>query len=282
MPADTSTGRSPIRSILTTTSRWPGWTTRSRTCRSNSGVTRESSANCSAPPRRATNRWPANCSANWTICATISTARSTPPATRCAASRVLPLSARAPTSGASSRLAWHCWPLRRCLALLSPPSSPLGLVRPVRRLLLGTAAVEHGALDTVVPVTSRDEIGSLTQSFNSMVGELRVKARIRDTFGKYVDPRIVAGLLDRPELTEAKGSRREMTIFFCDMKGFTALSEGMTPAALVNVLNRYITVMSEPVRRNNGIIDKYIGDGTMAFWGPPFTGTDDHSGPACL
>ena len=158
----------------------------------------------------------------------------------------------------------------------------LGLVRPVRRLLLGTAAVEHGALDTVVPVTSRDEIGSLTQSFNSMVGELRVKARIRDTFGKYIDPRIVAGLLDRPELTEAKGSRREMTILFCDMTGFTALSEGMTPAALVNVLNRYITVMSEPVRRNNGIIDKYIGDGIMAFWGPPFTGTDDHSGPACL
>jgi len=152
----------------------------------------------------------------------------------------------------------------------------------VRRLLLGTAAVEHGALDTVVPVTSRDEIGSLTQSFNSMVGGLRVKARIRDTFGKYVDPRIVAGLLDRPELTEAKGSRREMTILFCDMKGFTVLSEGMTPAALVNVLNRYITVMSEPVRRNNGIIDKYIGDEIMAFWGPPFTGTDDHSGPACL
>src|SRR5215472_5412327 len=158
----------------------------------------------------------------------------------------------------------------------------LGLVRPVRRLLLGTAAVEHGALDTVVPVTSRDEIGSLTRSFNSMVGELRVKARIRDTFGKYVDPRIVAGLLDRPELTEARGSRREMTILFCDMKDFTALSEGMTPAALVNVLNRYITVMSEAVRRNNGIIDKYIGDGIMAFWGPPFTGTDDHSGLACL
>jgi class 3 adenylate cyclase len=158
----------------------------------------------------------------------------------------------------------------------------LGLVRPVRRLLLGTAAVEHGALDTVVPVTSRDEIGSLTQSFNSMVGELRVKARIRDTFGKYVDPRIVAGLLDRPELTDAKGSRREMTVLFCDMKEFTTLSEGMTPAALVNVLNRYITVMSEPVRRNNGIIDKYIGDGIMAFWGPPFTGTDDHSGLACL
>ena len=168
------------------------------------------------------------------------------------------------------------------LGIMVAAAVTLGLVRPVRRLLLGTAAVESGALDTVIPITSRDEIGRLTQSFNSMVGELRVKARIRDTFGKYVDPRIVAGLIDRPELTDAKGSRREMTIFFCDMKGFTAFSEGMTPAALVNVLNRYMTVMSEPVRRNNGIIDKYIGDGIMAFWGPPFTDAEEHPGLACL
>jgi len=158
----------------------------------------------------------------------------------------------------------------------------LGLVRPVRRLLAGTAAVEGGALDTVVPITSRDEIGRLTQSFNSMVGELRIKAQIREIFGKYVDPRIVAGLIDRPELTDAKGSRREMTILFCDMKGFTTFSEGMTPAALVTVLNRYMTVISEPVRRHSGIIDKYIGDGIMAFWGPPFTGADEQARLACL
>ena len=158
----------------------------------------------------------------------------------------------------------------------------LGLVRPVRRLLDGTAAVEDGALDTVIPITSRDEIGRLTQSFNSMVGELRLKAQIRETFGKYVDPRIVAGLIDRPELTDVKGSRREMTIFFCDMKGFTSFSEGMTPAGLVNVLNRYMTVMSEPISRNNGIIDKYIGDGIMAYWGPPFTAAEEQSRLACF
>jgi class 3 adenylate cyclase len=152
----------------------------------------------------------------------------------------------------------------------------------VRRLLDGTAAVEDGALDTVIPITSRDEIGRLTQSFNSMVGELRLKAQIRETFGKYVDPRIVAGLIDRPELTDVKGSRREMTIFFCDMKGFTTFSEGMTPAGLVNVLNRYMTVMSEPISRNNGIIDKYIGDGIMAYWGPPFTAAEAQGRLACL
>src|SRR5947207_2744943 len=152
------------------------------------------------------------------------------------------------------------------LGLTIAAAVTLGLVRPVRRLLDGTAAVEGGALDTVIPITSRDEIGRLTRSFNSMVGELRLKAQIRETFGKYVDPRIVAGLIDRPELTDVKGSRREMTTFFCDMKGFTTFSEGMTPAGLVNVLNRYMTVMSAPIRHNNGIIDNYMGDGIMAFW----------------
>jgi adenylate cyclase len=168
------------------------------------------------------------------------------------------------------------------LGIIVAAAVTLGLVRPVRRLLAGTAAVEGGALDTVVPITSRDEIGRLTQSFNSMVGELRIKAQIRETFGKYVDPRIVAGLIDRPELTDAKGSRREMTILFCDMKGFTTFSEGMTPAALVTVLNRYMTVMSEPVRHHSGIIDKYIGDAIMAFWGPPFTVADEQARLACL
>ena len=156
-----------------------------------------------------------------------------------------------------------------------------GLVRPVGRLLHGTAAVERGVLDTVVPVTSSDEIGRLTESFNRMVGELRIKERIRDTFGKYVDPRIVAGLIDRPELTDNKGARREMTILFTDMQGFTSFSEGMTPTGLVNVMNRYLTVLSDPVRRNSGIIDKYIGDAVMAFWGPPFAAAEDQARLAC-
>lgn len=73
-----------------------------------------------------------------------------------------------------------------------------------------------------------------------------------------------------------------MTVLFCDMPGFTSFSEGMMPTALVNVLNRYLTVMSEPLRRNNGIIDKYRGDGIMAFWGPLFTSAEEHPELACL
>jgi len=157
-----------------------------------------------------------------------------------------------------------------------------GLVRPVRRLLDGTAVIEGGMLDVNIPVTSRDEIGRLTESFNRMVVELRSKERIRATFGKYVDPRIVEGLLDRPELNRAEGERRVMTILFCDLKGFTSLSEGLTPTALVSVINRYLTLGSAPVREHGGIIDKYIGDAIMAFWGPPFCAAEDQGRRACF
>ncbi len=157
----------------------------------------------------------------------------------------------------------------------------VALVRPVKRLLAGTHAVETGALDVEIPVTSSDEIGGLTTAFNRMVGELRTKARIRDTFGKYVDPRIVAGLIDRPELAP-EGERRTMTVFFCDMKGFSALGEQLTPTNLVAVTNRYLSVMSEPVRVQGGILDKYIGDAIMAYWGPPFAEGETQAGHACL
>jgi len=158
----------------------------------------------------------------------------------------------------------------------------VGLVRPVRRLLVGTQAVQAGQLDTTIPVTSRDEIGRLTEAFNRMIGELRIKARIRDTFGKYVDPRIVEGLIDRPELMALSGERRVMTVFFCDMKGFTHLSEGLTPRGLVNLINEYLTTMSQAIREQHGIIDKYVGDAIMAFWGPPFIEDAAQARLACL
>ena len=168
------------------------------------------------------------------------------------------------------------------LGLLVAAGFSHGLSRPVRRLLDGTRAVQRGRLDTVVPVTSRDEIGLLTRAFNAMVAELKIKAQIKETFGKYIDPRIVQGLLERPELAAAQGERRVMTVLFCDMRGFTALSEVTTPAGLVAIVNRYLTAMSEPVRRRGGIIDKYIGDAVMAFWGPPFVAAEAQAGLACL
>ncbi|MGE4252352.1 MAG: adenylate/guanylate cyclase domain-containing protein [Parvibaculaceae bacterium] len=145
-----------------------------------------------------------------------------------------------------------------------------GITRPVHRLLEGTRAVEAGHLDHTLAVTSRDEIGHLTMAFNRMVEQLRLKEHIRRTFGKYVDPRVVEGLIDHPELA-AEGRHRVMTVLFCDVKGFTGIAKETTSEGLVKVMNRHFSAMSAPIRAHGGIIDKYIGDAIMAYWGPPFT-----------
>ena len=87
-----------------------------------------------------------------------------------------------------------------------------GISRPVRKLLEGTRAVEAGRLDQSIDVTTSDEIGQLAAAFNRMVLQLRDNERIRETFGKYIDPRVVEGLIDRPNLTAAEGQRRVMTV----------------------------------------------------------------------
>jgi adenylate cyclase len=110
---------------------------------------------------------------------------------------------------------------------------------------------------------------------------LRLKERLRETFGKYVDPRVVEGLISGPALA-AEGQRRVMTVLFCDVKGFTSTSEGMTPQGLVKVMNRYFSTMSAPIRQHQGVIDKYIGDAIMAYWGPPFAADAEQAQLASL
>ena len=156
-----------------------------------------------------------------------------------------------------------------------------GITRPVRLLLQGTREVEAGQLDRSIDVVTSDEIGQLTAAFNRMVGQLRHKEQIRRTFGRYIDPRVAEGLINQ-SAAATEGQRRVMTVMFCDMKGFTGLSEGMTPQGLVKVMNRYLSTMSEPIRAQQGIIDKYIGDAIMAYWGPPFTDEADEARLACL
>ena len=178
--------------------------------------------------------------------------------------------------------------MRTLLALALLVAVPLtaavtiGVVRPVRRLLAATRAVAAGELDLPpTPVTSRDEIGELTASFNQMVHDIKLKGVIRDLFGKYMDPRVVDQLIKSPERLELEGSRQEMSVAFSDMQGFTALGERLTPSALVNLINRYLSTLSDAIRLQGGVIDKYIGDAIMSYWGPPFTSPDDHAVCAC-
>ncbi|SHN85093.1 adenylate/guanylate cyclase domain-containing protein [Bradyrhizobium erythrophlei] len=156
-----------------------------------------------------------------------------------------------------------------------------GITGPVLRLLEGTREVEAGRLDRSISVTSRDEIGQLSAAFNRMIERLRQNQRVRETFGRYIDPRIAERLLGETAAAVSEGQRRVMTVLFCDMKGFTALSEGVTPQGLVKIMNRYLSTMSEPIHAHQGVIDKYIGDGIMAYWGPPFIDEADQAKGAC-
>jgi adenylate cyclase len=154
------------------------------------------------------------------------------------------------------------------------------LVRPIRNLLTGAKEIQDGNLNVQVKVSSADEIALLAQSFNYMVTGLKEKESIKETFGKYLDPKIVRTLLEGQALTQT-GEKRTMTVFFSDIQNFTNMSEQLAPNVVVRLLNHYISTMSEPIRDNHGIIDKYIGDAIMAFWGPPFSSPGEHALLAC-
>jgi adenylate cyclase len=157
-----------------------------------------------------------------------------------------------------------------------------GLTRPISRLQAGARAIQQGRLDEEVPVTSSDEIGDVTRTFNAMLAELREKERIKATFGQYVDPRVVAGLVTGSADRSTVGEKQTATLFFSDIAGFTPLAERLAPSTLVRLINAYFAAMSTCIRNRQGIIDKYIGDAIMAFWVPPFVEPSEQARLACL
>jgi adenylate cyclase len=156
-----------------------------------------------------------------------------------------------------------------------------GLVRPVRLLIVAMNDAQRGQLDLELPVRSSDEIGALTAAFNYFVSELRAKARIKETFGKYIDPRILDRVLTSAGPVGGAGERQVMTVGFGDLVGFTGCSERLTPSNMVRMLNRHFGLQAHAIQECEGIVDKFIGDAVMAFWGPPFVTPEDHARLAC-
>ncbi len=152
-----------------------------------------------------------------------------------------------------------------------------------RRLTAAFRKTAEGELSDPLPVTSRDEIGELTTSFNQMVEQLKSKEKLREAFGQFLDPRIVANVVDAStgQLKEV-AERRKVTIFFSDISNFSGIGEQLTAANLVRLLNRYFTASTESIRAHHGIVDKFIGDAVMAFWASPFSPGETHARDGCL
>ncbi len=116
--------------------------------------------------------------------------------------------------------------------------------------------------------------------FRILTEEENVKF-IRNTFSKFVSQDVVEELLANPDAISLGGSKKEVSVFFSDVRGFTTISEALGPEQLVQLLNEYLSEMTEIIIDYRGTIDKYMGDAIMAFWGAP-AHNDDHAYFACV
>jgi adenylate cyclase len=143
------------------------------------------------------------------------------------------------------------------------------LTKPLLKLSQGTKAVAEGSLDITLPVSSSDEIGDLTESFNEMARSLREKEKIKRAFSSYVARQVVDEILKHPDEYTFSGERREVTVIFCDMRGFTTLTEKLPPEEVVAALNDFYGLMIELTLKNDGYLNKFLGDAVMAIFGAP-------------
>ncbi|OSQ40466.1 adenylate/guanylate cyclase domain-containing protein [Thalassospira mesophila] len=156
----------------------------------------------------------------------------------------------------------------------------VGVARTVADTTKAINSVQSGKLDTNLDFKGQGDFSALANAFNRMTRELRVRFRMRERFGKYVDPKVLGNLLAQETALETS-QKRVMTVSVVNLTGFDWLAEHTEPEQLVDFLNDYLTAMTEPISGHSGIIDNFIGDRVMGFWGPPFCNEKSHALHAC-
>jgi class 3 adenylate cyclase/CHASE3 domain sensor protein len=177
-------------------------------------------------------------------------------------------------------------------------------VRPVQRIDRALARIANGHFAERVEVPNRDEFGPLTENLNHMSSQLasaydhlrsanqnleslnqnletQVASQVEELeranrLKRYLSPQVAEAIVERSVDVSVESRRRNLTVFFSDIRGFTELSEKMEPEELTDMLNEYLSAMTEIVFEYGGTLDKYIGDAIMVFFGDPIP-YDDHA-----
>ena len=189
-----------------------------------------------------------------------------------------------------SVLGWTFSGVSLALALLIGIVLSLAFVRPVRRISIALAQIASGDFSQRVDVPNRDEFGTLaanlnltTEQLGSLYSELqslnknlqtRVDEQVHELerttrMKRYLSPQLAESILSGETDADLTSRRQNLTVFFSDIRGFTAMSERLEPEELVELMNQYLEEMTEIVFRHGGTLDKYIGDALMVFFGNP-------------
>jgi class 3 adenylate cyclase len=154
------------------------------------------------------------------------------------------------------------------LGLLLSFALALGISRPIQKLRTAAGHIARGRYDHRVHIHTRDEFAHLARAFNQMAQGLGERDYIRDTFGRYIDDDVARNLLQRPETAKLGGERRTVVILMADIRGFTPLSETLSPEVIIRILNQYFTHMIQVIKSHQGIIVDFVGDALLAFFNP--------------
>jgi class 3 adenylate cyclase len=144
---------------------------------------------------------------------------------------------------------------------------------PISNLTTATHQIASGNYHFRVPVKRRDEVGLLSTAFNEMAADLALQDRYRSVLSAVADPAVAQRLIH--DSHDLGGVQKEVSILFCDIRGFTSISERLPAPVVIDLINEHMTALTEVAYQNGGTVDKFVGDLIMVLFGAPETADDD-------
>jgi class 3 adenylate cyclase len=138
---------------------------------------------------------------------------------------------------------------------------------PIQHLAKATREIQKGNLQVKVPEHGRDEVGQLARSFNRMAEGLALKEKYRSVLNMVADREVAEELM--AGRVALGGEMREVTVLFCDIRGFSAITQSLSPDRVITLLNEHMTALTRVVYEHQGVVDKFVGDLLMALFGAP-------------